>query len=135
MRAVAGGGASHGQTGWLAALADPEIGQALHLIHEDPARRWTVAGLGAEVGLSRLTFAERFRRMVGQPPLDYLLQWRMSAAAETLAKGNRTISAVAMQSGYTSDSAFSAAFKRVMGTPPGHYHAPSRKPMLAQTAI
>jgi AraC-like DNA-binding protein len=128
LRAVAARGASHGQTGWLAALADPEIGRALHLIHDDPAHRWTVAGLGGEVGLSRSTFAQRFRRLVGQPPLDYLLQWRMSTAAEILTRGDRTVSAVAAEAGYTSDSAFSAAFKRVMGTPPGHYRFPSRTP-------
>ncbi len=121
LRAVARRGVSEGQTGWLAALADLEIGRALHLMHQAPERRWTVADLGSAVGLSRSTFAERFRRLVGQPPLDYLVQWRMSVAAEALERNDQTVSSIASQAGYYSDSAFSAAFKRVMGMPPAHY--------------
>ena len=126
LRAVATQGGAPGGRGWLAALADPQIGPALRLMHADVARRWTVAELGAAVGLSRSAFAQRFRRLVGQPPLDYLLGWRMAAAAEALEPGDRTVSSVAGEWGYASDSAFSAAFKRVMGSPPARYRATAR---------
>jgi AraC-like DNA-binding protein len=126
LRAVAARGGAQGGRGWLAALADPQVGQALRLMHADVARRWTVAELGAAVGLSRSSFAERFRRLVGQPPLDYLLGWRMAAAAEALEAGDRTVSSVAGEWGYASDSAFSAAFKRVMGNAPARYRAAGR---------
>jgi AraC-like DNA-binding protein len=121
LRAVTARGGAHGGTGWLSALADPQVGEALRLLHGDMARRWTVAELGAAVGLSRSAFAERFRRLVGQPPLDYQLQWRMAAAAQALESEERTVSSVATEWGYASDSAFSTAFKRVMGSAPSLY--------------
>ncbi len=125
LRAVAARDDSHAGAGagWLGALADPQIGQALRLMHQSRARRWTVAELAEAVGLSRSAFAERFRRRVGQPPLDYLLRWRMTAAAEALEHRGATISSIAADLGYASDSAFSNAFKRVMGSAPSHYRA------------
>ncbi|HEY4276839.1 MAG TPA: AraC family transcriptional regulator [Conexibacter sp.] len=121
LRVVAGRGGAEAERGWLRGLGDPEIGAALRLMHGDVARRWTVAELGAAVGMSRSSFAQRFRELVGVPPLDYLLRWRMRAAAEALAHQGATITAVALDAGYTSDSAFSNAFKRVMGVAPSHH--------------
>jgi AraC-like DNA-binding protein len=112
-----------GATGWLAALADPEIGRALRLMHGDLARRWTLPELASAVGLSRSSFAERFRRLVGRPPLEYLSTWRMAAAGEALRQEGRTVASVAAEWGYASESAFSAAFKRVMHVPPARYRA------------
>jgi AraC-like DNA-binding protein len=106
---------------WLTALADRRIGAALTLMHERPARRWTVARLAAEVGMSRSSFAARFTELVGTPPLDYLLGWRMRTAGRELRLTDRTVAAVASEWGYDSESAFSNAFKRVMGSPPGRY--------------
>lgn len=134
LRAVAAHGGAHGGRGWLAALADPPVGQALRLMHAAPARRWTVAELGAAVGLSRSAFADRFRRLVGQPPLDYLLSWRMAAAASALEPGDRTVASVAAEWGYASDSAFSAAFKRVMGDAPARYRTSSASAHRSATA-
>ncbi|MDO8211748.1 AraC family transcriptional regulator [Conexibacter sp. CPCC 206217] len=121
LRVVVASGASPAQRGWLSALGDPQIGAALRLMHGEIARRWTVAELAAAVGMSRSSFAERFRRLVGAAPLDYLLQWRMRTAARALEDPARTVSSVAYAWGYTSDSAFSNAFKRVMGSAPAHY--------------
>ncbi|MBP2479164.1 AraC-like DNA-binding protein [Crossiella equi] len=105
--------------GFLGALRDPAITRALTLLHREPARPWTVAGLAAEVSLSRSTFAQRFRDLVGLPPLDYLARWRLHSAERALRHGDRTVSSVAAEFGYRSESAFSTAFKRVLGRSPG----------------
>jgi AraC-like DNA-binding protein len=107
--------------GWLAALRDPQIGVALTLIHQEPARRWTVAELAAAAGLSRSSFALRFRTLVGLPPLDYLVRWRIQLAARALRSTDRTVAAIGASLGYSSESAFSNAFKRVRGQPPSRY--------------
>jgi AraC-like DNA-binding protein len=103
---------------WYGALADPAIGAALRLLHEDPARRWTVAALAAEVGLSRAAFAARFARLVGEPPLSYLTGWRMSLGADLLRDTEATVAAVARAVGYADPFAFSTAFKRARGVSP-----------------
>jgi AraC-like DNA-binding protein len=110
--------------GWLAALTDQQIGAALTLIHQHPARRWTVAELAAAVSMSRSSFALRFRALVGLPPLDYLVRWRMQLAARALRTTGRTVAAIGADLGYSSESAFSAAFKRVLGQPPSRYRHP-----------
>ncbi|OLT11746.1 hypothetical protein BJF78_26110 [Pseudonocardia sp. CNS-139] len=107
--------------GWLVAALDPQIGPALRALHGDPARAWTVAELAALARMSRSTFALRFKAAVGASPLDHLLRLRMHAAAAALRDTDRTVAAVAAAVGYGSESAFGAAFKRVMGTPPGDY--------------
>ncbi|MBY8881080.1 AraC family transcriptional regulator [Actinacidiphila acidipaludis] len=111
---------------WLTALADPQIGQALELIHESPAMHWTVAELAAKVGLSRSGFFARFSNLVGMPPLEYVARWRIRSAARDLRGGTRKISSIASEWGYSSESAFSHAFKRIMGTSPGRYRAVAR---------
>jgi AraC-like DNA-binding protein len=118
----AAGPAAHG---WLAALGDQQIGAALTLIHQDPVRRWTVADLAAAVSMSRSSFALRFRALVGLPPLDYLVRWRIQLAARTLQTTDRTVAAIGADLGYTSESAFSNAFKRVRGQPPSRYRQAS----------
>lgn len=106
------------RTGWLGALRDPRIAKALAQMHEAPARAWSVAGLAADCGMSRSAFAERFRTLTGFSPLDYIVRWRMRLAGRALRRGNEPLSRIARASGYESDSAFSHAFKRVMGVSP-----------------
>ncbi|WP_413721382.1 cupin domain-containing protein [Sodalis sp. RH24] len=108
--------------GWLGALADPQIGAALGLMHADIARRWTVGELAARVAMSRTTFSQHFRRLVGVPPLQYLIEWRMAVAGDALRAG-KSLAAVADSVGYGSDTAFSAAFTRTTGQRPGRYRA------------
>ncbi|MDN3359666.1 AraC family transcriptional regulator [Actinomadura sp. DC4] len=107
--------------GWLGALTDDSVGVALAAIHREPARHWTVAELAAVAGLSRSTFALRFKTLVGLPPLDYLGRWRIRSAARALRSGERTVGSVAAEFGYGSESAFSNAFKRVTGHPPARH--------------
>jgi AraC-like DNA-binding protein len=106
--------------GWLVALTDPTIGQALSLIHQHPEHRWNVRELADAVALSRSTFSARFTELVGQPPMKYLTHWRMHHASRLLTNG-ASISGIANHLGYDSEVAFRKAFTREIGTPPGKY--------------
>jgi AraC-like DNA-binding protein len=113
--------------GWLYALADRQISLAIAAIHEDPAKRWTVAALASVSAMSRTAFAIRFKAKVGLAPMDYLLQLRMLVAAKRLLDPEARISAVAQDLGYDSESAFNVAFKREMGLPPRQYARQARR--------
>ena len=107
---------------WLRALTDPQIGEALRLMHDQPDRGWTVPTLASAVSMSRSAFAERFRRLVGETPLDHLTRWRMVRAAAMLrSPWSVHMTSVAAAVGYESESSFGKAFKRVMGVAPGGY--------------
>jgi len=107
--------------GWLAGLRDRYIGRALTLMHERCAHPWTLEELAREVALSRSAFHERFTRYVGQPPMQYLTQWRMQAAARALRESHAPVAAVAREVGYESEAAFTRAFKRATGAPPAQW--------------
>ncbi|MEU6789749.1 AraC family transcriptional regulator [Nonomuraea angiospora] len=111
---------------WHRALADPAIGDVLRLLHEDPAHRWTVAGLAAKVGMSRAAFAARFTGLVGEPPLTYLTGWRMALAADLLRDTEATVATVARQVGYEDAFAFSVAFKRARALSPSAWRRQAR---------
>jgi AraC family transcriptional regulator, alkane utilization regulator len=107
--------------GWLSALNDPVVGRALQLLHARPAYPWTVSGLARQVGASRSLLADRFRSMVGQPPMHYLACWRLQLAAEMMRNHRHGIAAVAAHVGYDSEAAFNRAFKRRLGEPPAAF--------------
>ncbi|BCB91250.1 AraC family transcriptional regulator [Phytohabitans suffuscus] len=109
--------------GWFRAQADPVVGRALRLLHNDPAHPWTVAGLAGRLGVSRAALARRFTGLVGEPPMAYLTAWRLALAADLLREPDATLGAVARQVGYGSPFALSAAFKRVRGVSPQEYRA------------
>lgn len=111
----------YASTGFVAALQDAETARALQLLHTQPERNWTVASLASAVALSRSAFAERFTTLVGEPPLSYLTRWRMHRAARRLRETSTTVQALARDSGYRSEGAFSHAFKRLYGVRPGEY--------------
>lgn len=117
-----------GQTGWLAGLADPVVGGALSRLHAEPAREWTLASLAAEVAASRSRLAERFTKLVGQPPMQYLAAWRMQVAAGLLSQGNAKVAAIASTVGYDSEAAFSRAFKKATGVAPGAWRGRGARP-------
>jgi AraC-like DNA-binding protein len=108
---------------WYQAWSDPVVGRALRLLHHNPARRWTVATLAAEVGVSRAALARRFTELVGEPPMAFLTGWRLALAADLLREPDATVGAVARQVGYGSPFALSAAFKRVRGVSPRQHRA------------
>jgi AraC-like DNA-binding protein len=109
--------------GLLAALNDPLVGRALHLMHADSGRRWTTDELAREVGASRTVLAERFNSVLGKPPIEYLTGWRIQLAADRLRNGKDPIARIASDSGYESEAAFNRAFKRVTGLTPGRWRA------------
>ena len=113
------------ETGWLAGLRDEIVGRALALLHDQPARTWTLPALAKESGASRSALADRFTRLVGQPPMAYLTQWRMHLAARLLTDGAHKVAAVASEVGYDSEAAFSRAFKRAAGTAPAAWRVHS----------
>ena len=106
------------QGGWLAGLNDPHVGKALHLMHANPARDWTVDDLAREVAVSRSVLAQRFTDLVGEAPMKYLANWRMQLAKQMMREGAHNIQEVATRVGYDSEAAFNRAFKRATGTPP-----------------
>lgn len=103
---------------WYTAMADPVVGQALRLLHNQPARPWTVALLAERCGVSRATLARDFRALVGVPPMSYLADWRVCWAADLLRETDTTVEAVAHRVGYSNAFALSTAFKRLRGTTP-----------------
>lgn len=114
------------QAGWLAALSDDGVGAALRAMHGDVAHRWTLEELAAVSTMSRSAFAAAFKRKVGLPPLSYMIEWRMSLARDALLRSDRSISELAVATGYESESAFSTAFRRVVGLSPRHFRDHAR---------
>ena len=107
------------QTGWLGALRDRQVGRAIASLHRDPSRPWTVASLASEAAMSRSAFAARFTELVGETPMHYVARWRMHVAQTWLQEDGAAIGELAFRLGYRSEAAFSRAFKRVIGVPPG----------------
>jgi AraC-like DNA-binding protein len=107
--------------GWLFALADRQILAVMTAMHSELGRKWTLEDMARVAGMSRSTFAVRFKETVGEPAMDYLTRWRMMVAADRLANAGMSIAVVAPTVGYESDSAFGAAFKRVIGYSPRQF--------------
>jgi AraC-like DNA-binding protein len=106
---------------WYRASADPRLSPALSAMHADAARSWTVPELAAVSGLSRAAFARSFQQVLGQAPMQYLTDWRMTLARDHLRRGELTLTQIAARSGYASPYAFAAAFRRHHGRPPGQW--------------
>jgi AraC-like DNA-binding protein len=106
---------------WLAALHDPVVGPALVALHAEPARKWTAEELAWQAACSRSTLNERFGRLLGRAPMQYLSDWRLHLAAGLLRDTTLAVAAVAYRVGYESEEAFNRAFKRTMGTPPAQW--------------
>ena len=112
--------------GWAQALRDPALSRALRAIQEAPGEPWTVASLAHEAALSRAAFARRFTALTGQPPLSYLTWWRMTIASRLLRTSDASMASIAGRVGYSSEYAFSKAFKRELGLAPSYYRRQQR---------
>ncbi len=123
------------RAGWFFALADKHLGAALKAIHADPAHLWTLQELGSIAGMSRSTFALRFRQRLGEPPMQYLARWRMLLACDRLERSNDPVSVVAASLGYESESAFSTAFKRMLGCSPRQYGRSAKKASAPSSSL
>ena len=104
--------------GWIPALGDRQIGEALRLMHGEIAFAWTVSTLAKRVGMSRSAFSDRFVGLVGRPPMDHLRGLRMALAQQMLQDGAADVGLVAAHVGYSSQSAFGQAFRRTFGCSP-----------------
>ena len=114
------------QTGWLAGVRDPIVGKALALMHEEPARPWTVELLARRVGASRTRFAAHFRYLLRQSPMAYLLSWRLKLGADILLSKDNSVAEIAAAVGYGSEAAFNRAFRRVFDCPPAQFRRTRR---------
>jgi len=117
--------------GWLLALRDPVVAQAMNAIHQRPREPWTIESLAREVSVSRATLARRFAHLVGETPPEYLTHWRMDLAAQRLRDTDDTVAAIAAAVGYRSEYSFSRAFTRHRGLAPGRYRRHARARALA----
>jgi AraC-like DNA-binding protein len=112
--------------GWFRATTDPVVGRAMRLMQDDPAEAWTLASLARATNVSRATLARRFSELAGQPPMQFLTEWRLALAADLILDPAQTIASVASQVGYGSPYALSAAFKRVRGVGPRQHRDAER---------
>lgn len=119
----------HGGAAWPA-TDDPAVAVALQKIHEDPRRRWTVAGLSEAAGMPRTAFSKRFTAAVGQPPISYLISWRLARGARLLRETDAPLATVAREVGYSTEFAFSGAFRREYGVSPGRFRRTSPEPRV-----
>ena len=119
------------QHGWLAALKDPKIGEAISLMHQHPAEKWTVEQLASSVSMSRAAFAKKFTHSIGESPGVYLTRWRVELSAKLLRESNLPLMEIANSVGYESDTAFSKVFKKQIGSPPGEYRNHCRQELEA----
>jgi AraC-like DNA-binding protein len=103
---------------WLTPLRDPHLGKAIAAIHRDPGSAWTVASLARVAQASRSSFADRFASAVGEPPARYVVRVRMQRAMQLLRRDDLTVAQTAERLGYSSDAAFSRAFRRFSGHSP-----------------
>ncbi|ELY3595139.1 cupin domain-containing protein [Cronobacter turicensis] len=121
--------------GILRGLQHDRVATALHLIHEKPGADWQIAHLARECAMSRSSFFAVFSETVGMSPMQYLLFWRMSLARKALLSGQDNIEQIALRTGYQSASAFSVAFAKHAGMPPGEFRRRSRTARPAQPAL
>jgi AraC-like DNA-binding protein len=121
-------GESSSRTGWLAGVQDRVVGAALNALHARPAHAWTLEELARVAGASRSVLAERFLKLVGGSPMQYLTQWRMLLAANLLCGTNAPLARIAEDVGYQTDTAFSRAFRREFGAPPAAWRRNRSRP-------
>ena len=111
---------------WYRASDDAVVGMAVRLLHNNPQHQWTVAELARHVGVSRATLARRFNDLAGEPPMAFLMRWRMAIAADLLCAPDATVTSVAYEVGYNSPFTFSTSFKRHHGHSPTHHRAQAK---------
>ncbi|MFA7587333.1 MAG: AraC family transcriptional regulator [Novosphingobium sp.] len=109
------------RAGLLNGMRDPALARVLGAMHADVRADWTVAGLARIAGQSRSAFAARFGAVLGCGPIEYLVRWRMALAKDALLRGTKTLDRIADEVGYESASAFSTAFRKRLGCPPGKF--------------
>lgn len=105
-------------SGWLGGLFDSRVARAVKAIHEKPNQRWSIKALAGIAGMSRSSFCDRFKTLVGRSPLRYHNEWRLALARDLLVKGDARVGQIGLSIGYESDAAFSRAYKALYGHSP-----------------
>lgn len=108
---------------WYRAATDPRLGCAIQAMHKEPERPWTVPALAQLCAMSRPSFARNFERVLGQTPMQYLTDWRITLARDYLLAGDLSLEQIALRTGYSSCNAFAAAFRRHVGVAPGRWRS------------
>ncbi|MGF1705517.1 cupin domain-containing protein [Enterovibrio baiacu] len=98
---------------------DKRILKALSLMHEDPAKEWTLDELGKQIGMSRATLVRHFQDAIGMAPIAYLNHWRRLKAYQALRYTDESVDKIAVSLGFTSGQTLSRAMIREMGISPG----------------
>lgn len=123
-----------GRAGLFLAMKDPRLVPVLWRIHNEPAREWTLSMLAEAVHMSRPRFADHFRRILGTPPMEYLVRWRIRLAVQRLRDTDEPVKAIAVSLGFKSSSAFGRAFRRHEGMTPKESRERSREWLKATLA-
>jgi AraC-like DNA-binding protein/mannose-6-phosphate isomerase-like protein (cupin superfamily) len=100
------------------AMMDERIGRVLAQLHDHLAEPWNVDAMANVAAMSRSAFAERFRSLVGEAPIQHLIGLRLARAAILLRSTDATVAEVARAVGYGAEEALSRAFKARFGTSP-----------------
>ena len=111
------------ESGVFAAMAHPKLIRAMEILHGPPDTKIGLEQLAKEALMSRSAFSTLFKSIVGQSPMDYLKQWRITLAYRWLADEGISTYDAALRCGYESESSFSKAFTSVMGFGPGKARA------------
>jgi AraC-like DNA-binding protein len=106
---------------WFRGASDPRLSWALQAIHGETNKSWTVDKLAKLSHMSRATFARVFQEVLGDTPMKYLTDWRMTVARDLLRTQDIPLAEVAERVGYSSLYAFATAFRRHHGQPPGRW--------------
>jgi len=109
------------QVSWSQSMQDPQVQRAVQALHADCARQWTLGTLASHAGLSRTSLAERFRKRMGNTPLNYLRTVRMQKAMGVLSGSERSLEQIAQEVGYQDAFSFSKVFKRTVGVAPREF--------------
>lgn len=105
------------QQGMLSGLSHPQLSKAVVAIHQNPEKNWSLEELAELCAMSRSKFAELFKELMGQPPGDYILEWRVAMAQGHLKKG-KPVGWVANAVGYENASALARVFRKKTGQSP-----------------
>jgi AraC-like DNA-binding protein len=106
---------------WFRGASDVRLSRALQAMHGEANKTWTVDELAKISNMSRATFARAFQEVLGDTPMRYLTDWRMTVARDLLRDQDVPMIEVAEKVGYSSMYAFATAFRRHHGQPPGQW--------------
>ncbi len=106
------------KTGFIAAIQDERISKVIKEIHYSVQKNWSLDKLAQIAGMSRTSFANRFKSLTRETPFNYITQWRVLMAKELLEESSLSVGEIAEQVGYQSEAAFNRVFKKKVSQTP-----------------